>query len=238
MVLPATAENIVAFVEAASAAPEELSGIGNVMPAPPMPFLDASLHGKVVILAMLAWAGDAASGEKAMAPFRALGPLVDFVKPMPYPQIYGPEDPDYHPTAVSQNLFVERIDAAAAERIMHYLTNSNASLRVAQIRVLGGAYARIPAEATAYAHRGEPIMVNVAAFYEGQADKAEKTAWVADFANALKPSGKAYVNFVADEGPARVRAAYPGATWDRLRAIKAKYDPHNFFRLNQNIPPA
>jgi FAD/FMN-containing dehydrogenase len=238
MVLPATAENIVAFVEAASAAPEELSGIGNVMPAPPMPFLDASLHGKVVILAMLAWAGDAASGEKAMAPFRALGPLVDFVKPMPYPQIYGPEDPDYHPTAVSQNLFVERIDAAAAERIMHYLTNSNASLRVAQIRVLGGAYARIPAEATAYAHRGEPIMVNVAAFYDGQADKAEKTAWVADFAKALKPSGKAYVNFVADEGPARVRAAYPGATWDRLRAIKAKYDPHNFFRLNQNIPPA
>jgi FAD/FMN-containing dehydrogenase len=48
----------------------------------------------------------------------------------------------------------------------------------------------------------------------------------------------AYVNFLLDEGEARVRAAYPGATWDRLRAIKAEYDPGNLFRLNQNIPPA
>jgi FAD/FMN-containing dehydrogenase len=63
--------------------------------------------------------------------------------------------------------------------------------------------------------------------------------WVNGFAAALKQSDAgAYVNFLTDEGAARVRAAYPGATWDRLRKIKSRYDPSNFFRLNQNIPPA
>jgi FAD/FMN-containing dehydrogenase len=66
-----------------------------------------------------------------------------------------------------------------------------------------------------------------------------REAWVSEFAEALRQSDDgAYVNFLYDEGEARIRAAYPGATWDRLRSIKAKYDPNNLFRLNQNIPPA
>jgi hypothetical protein len=82
-------------------------------------------------------------------------------------------------------------------------------------------------------------MVNVAAFYQGPDDKPKREAWVSQFAAALHQGDDgAYVNFLADEGEARVRAAYPGATWDRLREIKAKYDPENLFRLNQNIPPA
>jgi FAD/FMN-containing dehydrogenase len=112
-------------------------------------------------------------------------------------------------------------------------------MRVAQLRVLGGAIARVPADATAYAHRASKIMVNVAAFYEGDADKPIREAWVAEFSSALNQGDAgAYVNFVADEGEARVRAAYPGATWDRLARIKAKYDPDNLFRRNHNIPPA
>jgi FAD/FMN-containing dehydrogenase len=62
---------------------------------------------------------------------------------------------------------------------------------------------------------------------------------VEDFARALQPDDPdAYVGFLGEEGPERVRAAYPGATWDRLARIKAEYDPTNLFRLNQNIPPA
>jgi len=80
---------------------------------------------------------------------------------------------------------------------------------------------------------------NGASFYEGPADKAERENWVCRFAAALDDGAAgAYVNFVGDEGADRVRAAYPGATWDRLAAIKAQYDPANVFRLNQNIPPA
>ena len=82
-------------------------------------------------------------------------------------------------------------------------------------------------------------MVNVAAFYEGPQDKAAREAWAADFASALYQGDEgAYVNFLADEGGERVRAAYPGSTWDRLAEVKARYDPGNLFRLNQNIPPA
>jgi FAD/FMN-containing dehydrogenase len=83
-------------------------------------------------------------------------------------------------------------------------------------------------------------MLNLAAFYDGTApDRDKKLAWLDAFGKALNQGDPAaYVNFVADEGAERVKAAYPGATWDRLRKIKKQYDPQNLFRLNQNIPPA
>ena len=238
--LPATAETVAGFVAAAEAAPDELSTIGNVMPAPPMPFLPAEVHGKLVILGMIAYAGDDAAAEKAVAPFRALAkPYADFVKPGPYLSMYPPEDPDYHPTAVSRNLFMNRIGMAEAQQIIDTLTKADAVFRVTQIRVLGGAIARVPAEATAYAHRSAPIMVNVAAFYTTAEDHVKQQGWVDTFAAALKQEeAGAYVNFVADEGAERVRAAYPGATWERLRKIKKQYDPANVFSRNQNIVPA
>jgi FAD/FMN-containing dehydrogenase len=240
LVLPATAEAIAGFIAAADAAPEELSTIANVMPAPPMPFLPEALHGQLVILGMMAYAGDQAAGERAMTPFRALAtPLADLVKPMPYPEIYPPDDDSYHPTAAARTMFVETIDLPVAQTIMEFLQASDATMRVAQLRVLGGAMARVPADATAFAHRTSRIMVNVAAFYEGADDRIAKEAWVADFVAALRQGDAgAYVNFLGDEGEARVHAAYPGSTWDRLAAIKARYDPTNLFRLNQNVPPA
>ena len=239
LVLPATAESIAGFIAAAEAAPEELSTIANVMPAPPMPFLPEEVHGQLVILATMAYAGETAAGEGAVAPFRALAtPLADFVKPMPYPEIYPPEDESYHPLAVARTMFVDAIDLGVAKTIMEFLQASNAAMRVAQLRVLGGAMARVPADATAFAHRKSRILVNLAAFYEGE-DKAEKESWVTGFRSALlQGDSGVYVNFVGDEGEAQVHAAYPGATWDRLAAIKARYDPTNLFHLNQNVPPA
>jgi FAD/FMN-containing dehydrogenase len=198
------------------------------------------VQGQLVILAIVAYAGDEAAGERAVAPFRALAtPLADMVKPMPYPEIYPPDDDSYHPTAAALTLFVDEIDLGVAETIMEFLQASDATMRVAQLRVLGGAMARVPADATAFAHRGSKIMVNVAAFYEGAHDRIAKEAWVADFVAALRQRDSgAYVNFLGDEGEARVRDAYPGSTWDRLAAVKARYDPANLFHLNQNVPPA
>jgi FAD/FMN-containing dehydrogenase len=205
-----------------------------------MPFLPEAVHGQLVILAMMAYAGDQAAGERAVAPFRALAPpLADLVKPMPYPEIYPPDDESYHPTAAARTMFVDTIDLGVARTIMEYLQASDATMRVAQLRVLGGAMARVPVDATAFAHRASRIMVNVAAFYEGTGDRIAKEAWVADFVAALRQGDAgAYVNFLGDEGEARVREAYPGSTWDRLAAAKARYDPTNLFRLNQNVPPA
>jgi FAD/FMN-containing dehydrogenase len=239
LVLPATADTIAGFIAAADAAPDELSTIANIMPAPPMPFLPESVHGRLVILGMIAWAGDAESGEQAIAPFRALAdPLADMVAPGSYLQMFPPEDPDYHPTAVARTMFLDRVDRPVAETILQWLESSDATMRVAQLRVLGGAMARVPAEATAFAHRDSRILAALAAFYEGPDDRIVKEQWVEDFVTAVSQDDRgAYVNFVGDEGPERVRAAYPGATWDRLVEVKRRYDPDNLFRRNQNIPP-
>jgi hypothetical protein len=221
------------------AAPDELSTIGNVMPAPPVPFLPAEAHGRLVIMASLAFAGDDDAARRAIAPFRSLAPpLADLVRPAPYATMYPPEDPSYRPTAVSRTMFVNGIDAAAAGTIFDYLARSDAPMRVAQLRALGGAMARVPADATAYAHRAKPMLVNVAAFYQGEPERAQRAAWVEEFARTLQPNDDAaYVGFLSDDGPARIRGAYPAANWDRLTRIKAMYDPTNLFRLNQNIPP-
>jgi hypothetical protein len=239
LVLPATPEAIAGFVAEAEAAPEELSTIANILPAPPLPFLPPEQHGRLVIMATRAYAGDPEAGERAVAPFRALAPpITDLVKPMPYPQIYPPEEGDYHPTAVSHTMFVDAIDREATEAIVEHLQASTAPMRVAQLRVLGGAMARVPAEATAFAHRASRHMVNVAAVYQRPEQAPEHQAWVDRFAAALQDGdARAYVNFLGDEGQARIRQAYPGPTWERLAAIKARYDPTNLFRRNQNIPP-
>ena len=118
------------------------------------------------------------------------------------------------------------------------MSESDSSLRVAQIRVLGGASARLPVDATAYAHRKSRIMVNVANFVDGPDDRPRRQVWADSFAAALNQGDDgAYVNFLSDEGEARVRAAYPNGAWERLGQIKARYDPTNLFRRNQNIPP-
>ena len=240
LVLPATPEVIAGFVAAAQAAPEELSTIANVMPAPPLPFIPANQHGKLVVLGMLCYAGEAEAGQRALAPFRALAkPLADLVRPMPYPGMYPPEEEGFHPTAVVHTMFLDRVDSDTAGTILEHLAASDAMMRVAQLRVLGGAMARVPAEATAFAHRGSRIMATVVCFYQGPADKPGRQAWLEEFAAALvQGDDGAYTGFLGEDGPARVHQAYPGSTWDRLVEVKARYDPTNLFRHNHNVPAA
>jgi FAD/FMN-containing dehydrogenase len=241
LILPATPDTIQSFIEAAEAAPEELSGIANVMPAPPMPFLPEEHHGRLVIFALIVYAGEVGTGERAVAPFRELAePIADMVGPKPYPAIFegGPGDEDFHPVTAVRTLFVDSIDRSAAETIVEQLLASTAMMAATQLRVLGGAAARVPARATAYAHRQSRIMVNVAALFGTPEEAPEHEPWVNGLADALREDDQgAYVNFLGDEGEERIRAAYPGETWDRLVAVKRRYDPTNLFRLNQNIPP-
>ena len=240
LILPATPEVIEGFVAESFAAPDELSAIGNVMKAPPMPFLPPEVHGQLVVMALMAYAGDAGEGAKVIDRFRALAPpKADMIRPMPYPEIYPPEQEDYRPVAVARTMFANGVGPAKAETIVERIGVSTAMMAVTQLRVLGGAMASVPADATAFAHRQSRMMVNVAAMYDRPEEHDEHAAWVEGLAADLRDGdGGAYVGFLADEGEARVRAAYPGATWDRLAAVKATYDPDNVFRLNQNVPPA
>ena len=237
--LPATPDVVAGFVAEAENAPEELSTIANIMNAPPMPFLPEEFYGKLIIMAMLVYAGDIESGERVIAPFRALAtPIADMVKPISYPEIYAPEEGEYHPVAASRTMFVDKIDRTTAEMILDRLQSSKAMMAVAQLRVLGGAMSRVPVDATAFPHRNSRIMVNLAALYEKPEEKPIHEAWVSDFAAALQQSDHgAYVNFLGEDGAERIRAAYPGSAWDRLRQVKSRYDPTNLFRLNQNIAP-
>jgi len=240
LILPATPEVIEGFVAESFAAPDELSAIGNVMKAPPMPFLPPEVHGQLVVMALMAYAGDAGEGAKVIDRFRTLAePMADMIRPMPYPEIYPPEQEDYRPVAVARTMFANGVGPAKAETIVERIGVSTAMMAVTQLRVLGGAMASVPADATAFAHRQSRMMVNVAAMYDRPEEHDEHAAWVEGLAADLRDGdGGAYVGFLADEGEARVRAAYPGATWDRLAAVKATYDPDNVFRLNQNVPPA
>jgi len=242
LVLPATPETVAGFIAASQNASENLSTIANVMAAPPMPFLPPDAVGNLIIMGMMAYAGPDAEAQQALAPFRALGkPLADFVKAGEYHALmFPPENGDYHPTAASLNLFIDDFGPGTASKVIDHLEHFDAPFRVAQFRVLGGAAARIANDATAYGHRDRGLMVNVAAFHDGtEPDRLKKLGWVEAFARDLNATDQAgYVNFLGDEGPERVRAAYPGTIWDRLRQVKRQYDPQNLFRSNQNIPPA
>jgi FAD/FMN-containing dehydrogenase len=238
--LPATPDVIAGFAAEAQAAPEELSTIANVMKAPPLPFLPEELHGQTLLMAFVAYAGDVDAGERAIAPLRGLAePLADMVRPMSYAEMYPPEEHEFRPVAVSKTMLVDSVGLGAAETILERIQASDAMMAATQIRVLGGAMARVPADATAFAHRRSRIMVNVAAMYQRPDERPKHAAWVDGLSDELlQDDYGAYVGFFADEGEERVRAAYPGPTWDRLREIKRRYDPENVFRLNQNIPPA
>jgi FAD/FMN-containing dehydrogenase len=240
LVLPGTPEVVAGFVREAAMAPDELSTIANVMPCPPMPFLPQELHGSLVVLALVAYAGVPAGAERALGALRGLAtPVVDMVQSGgSYAAMFPPEEVAVRPTAVSRTMFLDGVDEKAAALIIDRLTASDAPMRAVQLRPLGGAIARVPADATAYAHRQMPVMANVASFYVGEADRPRREAWVRELSATLDQGYEgAYVNFLGDEGPERVRAAYPGETWRRLVEVKRAYDPHNLFRGNQNIPP-
>jgi FAD/FMN-containing dehydrogenase len=244
LMLPATPDIIAGFVTAAEAAPDELSTIANILSAPPLPFVPAEVRGQLVVLALMAYAGDAASGQEALAPFRALGtPIVDMVRPMAYGELFPAVDPNHRPISANRTMFLDHVDEVVArvilDRLDEHLRMTNAEVVVAQLRVLGGAIGRVSSEATAYAHRKNRIMANFAVMVPSRADIPAHEAWLAGISAALDQGVEgAYVNFVGDEGRDRVSAAYPGATWQRLAEIKRRYDPTNLFHLNQNIPPA
>jgi FAD/FMN-containing dehydrogenase len=238
LILPATPEVITRLIVEADSAPEELSVIANIMKAPPMPGLPDEHVGQPVIMLLLAFAGPLEAGEKTVARFRALAPpIADMTGPMPYPELYRftEEVPEIkHET--TRSLFADDVDLAGAEAIVDHLHGTTAPLAVAQLRVLGGAMARVPNDATAFAHRHRRIMVATGVVYDHANEHDLHREWVRQLTDALtRGEPGVYVNFLGNEDD-RIPDAYPGATWEKLTAIKTRYDPNNLFRLNQNIP--
>jgi hypothetical protein len=152
--------------------------------------------------------------------------------------MYPPEEEGLHPTAVVHTMFLDRVDGDAAGTILEHLAASEAMLRVAQLRVLGGRWPgcpprrpRSPTAARRSGHRRLPL--------PGPADKPGRQAWLEEFAAALgQGDDGASTGFLGEDGPAPISQAYPESTWDRLVEVKARYDPTNLFRHNHNLPAA
>jgi FAD/FMN-containing dehydrogenase len=239
LVLPATVETITGWMRAAESAPETVSTIANVMTAP-LPFLPAEAQGKPVILGIVAHFGNAADGERAVAPFRGLAtPLADMLADQPYPAIYGLKT-----TRTGRRRSTTRCSlttSARPRRSACSMPSTLPMLRCVRSNFVcwAVAMARVPSDATAFAHRTARIMTVVVNFFDGPDDLPRRIEWTNDLAAALDQGvNAAYVNFLREEGEARLREAYPSPTFERLAEIKKRYDPQNLFHLNQNIPPA
>jgi len=153
--LPATKETIRALAPVAAAAPEELSTISFLMHIPPAPFVPAELVGAPSLVVMFVWAGDPQEGQSALAPFRAVAqPLIDMAMPMPYPGIYEfTAAGEQRGFAVHASRFVTELDDEAIDAMLAATAAPSSPMAMIQLRVLGGAMARVAAEATAFAHR-------------------------------------------------------------------------------------
>ncbi len=239
LILPALAGVIESFISEAEAAPDELTTIANLIPAPPLPFIPPEFQGRLVLMGQLLYAGSAEKGEEIVQPFRDISaPIVDMLKPMRYSEIYASEQNMLSPKVVSHTMFLDRMDHDTAKTIVEHLQESNAPMRAVQLRALGGAMARVADDDTAFAHRQSRILANLGSFFNGPEDKEPRQLWVEEFARSIhqKDNG-AYVGFLSAPELGRIADVYPAPTWSRLREVKSKYDPDNIFRLNLNIPP-
>lgn len=241
LILPATPSTVADFVGIAENASDDLSVIGGVAVAPPLPILPEEVHGRMVIIGMMVHAGDPETAEAEVGQFRKLAtPLMDGLEMMPYAKMYQEEGGPPSPVAISgRSFFSDRFSLDDAEKAIDALEESTAPMSVVQIRVLGGAVARVPVDATAFAHRQRAMVVNVASAYEEPGDRPVHEEWVSSLRGELQHGAPGvYVNFQADDSEESVREAYPGSTWDRLVDVKTKYDQDNLFASNHNIPPA
>jgi FAD/FMN-containing dehydrogenase len=240
LVLPASPETLRSVIAAADDAPDELTTIAILAQLPALPFVTADHHGQLALMVRVAYAGDLERGQHALAPLRALAtPLADAVAPIPYRQMYAAEGPD--PARVqmaTRSMFLDELDAHTAATIFERMQARPSPTAAVQIRVLGGAIARVPADASAFAHRDRSMMMTFVAGHQAVDQAASHEAWVADSLAALSPAARGvHVSFLGDEGVARVHEAYPADTYKRLATIKRRYDPTNLFRVNQNIAP-
>ena len=224
-------------------APDELTTILNLRMAPPLPFIPEEFHGQPVVTVAVCYAGDLERGEALLAPLRRCAtPLVDAVSPRPYvelQQLFDPSVPHgwhYH----WRSWELPPLTDAAIDTLVDQAARITSPRSYIIVFQLGGAVARVGEHDTAFGQRDAAHDVNInAVWLEGDPEAERHVHWVHDCYAALEPHarGRAYVNFLADEGEDRVRAAYGPAKHDRLVALKRRYDPDNLLRGNQNISP-
>jgi FAD binding domain-containing protein/berberine-like enzyme len=222
-------------------APDELMTIVIHRKAPEVSFIPDEMQGELVVSVVSCWCGSIEEGERVMAPLRKFGsPLLDLCQPKPFLEHQAMFDPSfrhgwwYYMRACDvAELSDEVIDITA-----EHSSRITSPLTAFPIWQMGGAVARVGEDATAFGSRGAGHTFNITSLTEGREGFDQEREWARDLWTALEPHhAGVYVNFLMEEGEERVRQAYGAERYDRLKALKRRYDPDNFFRLNQNIPP-
>jgi len=221
------------FREFMNSAPDEVSGAFGLGPLP---------DGQRAVFLFVCYAGLPEEGEKVIAPMRAFGsPLEDLIQPMAYCDVQQAFDADfpfglknYWKSSNVASLSDDAIDTMAA-----FMESAPSLMPMVLVERLGGAVARVPAEATAFGHREAEYDLIIAAIWGDDAEQEAHIDWARSFWDAMQPysTDTVYVNYLSEEGEERVRAAYGGDHYTRLVELKRKYDPENVFRSNQNIKP-
>jgi FAD/FMN-containing dehydrogenase len=223
-------------------APDELMTIVVHRKAPPLPFVPLELHGKLVVSVVCCYTGPVEDGEKAVKPLKAFGsPVLDLCVPKPFLAHQAMFDLSfqhgwwYYMRACD---VAELTDEVIDITVDHSL-RINSPLTAFPIWQRGGAAARVGENETAFGGRSAGHTFNITAVTHSGEGFDQEREWVRNFWSALEPyHTSVYVNFLMEEGEERIRQAYGAEKYDRLKALKRRYDPDNFFRLNQNIGPA
>ena len=225
-------------------APDDLMTIVIHRKAPPLPFVPQELHGEPVVMVVPCWIGDFDEGESFIKPMREFGnPVADVCVRKPYLAHQSMLDPSFVPGRwyYFRAFDVPELTDEMIDMTAEHALRINSPLTSFPIWQLGGAVSRVGEDETAFGGRQAKFAYNIGASTADAQGFDEEREWVRNFWSALAEfHTSVYVNFLAgdEEGEDRIRAAYGAEKYDRLKALKRKWDPDNFFRLNQNIPPS
>jgi len=235
-------ELLAGYRKVAAEASDELTQWVVLRKAPPLPFLPAEIHGKEILVFAVCHVGDERDGNRALEPLRALGtPIADVVGMQPFTAWQGAFDPLLTPGAY--NYWKSHNFEELHDGLLDVLVSQAAKLPTDECEIfigqLGGAINRVAPDATAYPHRSANFAMNVHTRWRAPSDQRRSIDWARKLFADTAPyaTGGVYVNFMPEDEIDRIASAY-GSNYARLAALKAKYDPANLFRLNQNVAPA
>jgi FAD/FMN-containing dehydrogenase len=227
----------------AAAAPDELTTIFELSMAQPLSFLPAEVHGHPIVMVGACYAGEPQEALEVVRPLKEFGnPIADLLEPRPYLALQSMFDPfvphGWHRYWKAVEL--PPLTDDAIDTLVEHASAQTSPKSYCIVFQLGGALSRVGRDETAFTQRDATHNVNINAVWTpDDADNERHIRWARDYFAALQPHARdrVYLNFLGDEGPDRVRQAYGAANYSRLAELKAKHDPDNFFRLNQNIRP-
>lgn len=233
-------EVVTAYRKWLESVPEEVTSLINFMAAPPADFVPKQFHGHLVLGIALCYAGRKEEGERIVSTLRSLQPALDLVAPVPYANLQKMFDP-FFPRGIKsywKTCYLKGIGDDAVDSMIGEIRKIGSPMSQIHVHHMGGAMARQGRDSGSFAHRNDPFVFNVLALWEDPSMQEREIAWARNVWNEMQKfsTGAPYLNFLSKEGSEQVKAAY-GENYPRLVELKKKYDPTNFFRVNQNIPP-